>query len=162
MKLDLSVEETRQPLPNFTVATAIEKIRKAEDAWNTKQPEVVATAYSLDTKWRNRDTFIQGRTEIITLLTEKWQREMHYKLIKELWSMHENRIAVRFAYEWRNEAGQWFRSYGNENWQFNDKGLMEQRHASINDVKIEESERKFLWASDKRPVDYPSLTELGL
>jgi len=162
MNIDLAVEEVRQPLPHFTVTSAIEKVRKAEDAWNTKQPGVVATAYSLDSKWRNRDTFIQGRSEIVTLLTAKWLREKHYKLIKELWSVHENRIAVRFAYEWQNEAGQWFRSYGNENWQFNDKGLMEQRHASINDVKIEESERKFLWAGDKRPVDYPGLTELGL
>lgn len=162
MKIDLTVEEVRQPLPHFTVASAIEKVRKAEDAWNTKQPEVVATAYSLDSKWRNRDTFIQGRHEIVTLLTAKWQREKYYKLIKELWSVDGNRIAVRFAYEWKNEEGQWFRSYGNENWQFNDKGLMEQRHASINDVKIEDNERKFLWAGDKRPVDYPGLTELGL
>lgn len=162
MNVNLTIEEIRHPLPHFTVEEAIEKVRKAEDAWNTKQPDVVATAYSLDTKWRNRDTFINGRSEIVTLLTEKWQRELHYKLIKELWSVHENRIAVRFAYEWQNKAGQWFRSYGNENWQFNEKGLMEQRHASINDVKIEETERKFLWEGEKRPSDYPGLTELYL
>ena len=162
MKVNLAIEELRYPLPNFTVEEAIEKVRKAEDAWNTKQPEVVATAYSLDTKWRNRDVFISGRAEIVTLLTEKWQRENHYKLIKELWAVSDNRIAVRFAYEWQSETGQWFRSYGNENWQFNDKGLMEQRHASINDVEIKENERKFLWAGDKRPLDYPELTDLGL
>jgi nuclear transport factor 2 (NTF2) superfamily protein len=157
----LAIEEIRHPLPNFTVETAIEKIRKAEDAWNTKQPEVVACAYSLDTQWRNRNVFTQGREQIVTLLTEKWQNEKHYKLIKELWSVLDNRIAVRFAYEWQNESGQWFRSYGNENWQFNEKGLMEQRHASINDLAIEESDRKFLWEGDKRPADYPGLTELG-
>jgi len=162
MKVNLATEEIRHPLPNFTVEMAIEKVRKAEDAWNTKQPEVVASAYSLDSVWRNRNTFIKGRTEIVTLLTEKWQREKHYKLVKELWSVHENRIAVRFVYEWQDQAGQWFRSHGNENWQFNDKGLMEQRHASINDVKIEASERKFLWDGDKRPLDYPGLTELAL
>ena len=157
----LAIEEIRHPLPNFTVESAIEKIRKAEDAWNTKQPEVVACAYSLDTQWRNRNVFTQGREQIVTLLTEKWQNEKHYKLIKELWSVLDNRIAVRFAYEWQNESGQWFRSYGNENWQFNEKGLMEQRHASINDLAIEESDRKFLWEGDKRPADYPGLTELG-
>jgi nuclear transport factor 2 (NTF2) superfamily protein len=157
----LTCEEVRYPLPNFTVATAIEKIRKAEDAWNTKQAEVVASAYSLNTQWRNRNIFIQGRQQIVALLTEKWQKEKHYKLVKEFWSMHENRIAVRFAYEWQSESGQWFRSYGNENWQFNDKGLMEQRHASINDLAIEEADRKFLWQGDKRPADYPGLSELG-
>lgn len=162
MNVNLAVEEIRHPLPNFTVEDAIEKVRKAEDAWNTKQPEVVATAYSLDSHWRNRDTFITGRAEIVTLLTEKWQREHHYKLVKELWAVQENRIAVRFAYEWQNDEGQWIRSYGNENWQFNEKGLMKQRHASINDVKIEESERMFLWEGDKRPLDYPGLTELAL
>ena len=124
MQVDLSIEEIRQPLPNFTVDTAIAKIRKAEDAWNTKQPEVVASAYTLESTWRNRDTFIQGRSDIVRFLTKKWQREQHYKLVKELWAVNENRIAVRFAYEWQNEHGQWFRSYGNENWQFSNKGLM--------------------------------------
>jgi nuclear transport factor 2 (NTF2) superfamily protein len=162
MQVDLSIEEIRQPLPNFTVDTAIAKIRKAEVAWNTKQPEVVASAYTLESTWRNRDTFIQGRSDIVRFLTKKWQREQHYKLVKELWAVNENRIAVRFAYEWQNEHGQWFRSYGNENWQFSNKGLMCMRHASINDMKIEESERKFLWEGDKRPADHPNLTELGL
>jgi nuclear transport factor 2 (NTF2) superfamily protein len=162
MKLQLDIEEIRHPLPHFTVATAIEKIRKAEDAWNSQQPEVVAMAYSLNSVWRNRHVFIEGRKKIVELLTEKWQREKNYKLVKELWSVHENRIAVRFAYEWQDKKGQWFRSYGNENWQFNNKGLMEQRHASINDIAIEASERKFLWQGDKRPVDFPTLSELGL
>lgn len=162
MNIDLSVEEIRHPLPSFTNEEAIEKVRKAENAWNSKQPEVVATAYSLDTKWRNRDTFINGRDEIVEFLKDKWARENHYKLIKELWTVSENRIAVRFAYEWQSDAGQWFRSYGNENWQFNDKGLMEQRHASINDIQIAESERKFLWDGSIRPDDFPGLSELGL
>ena len=162
MNVNLDIEEVRHPLPNFTIESAIEKVRKAEDAWNTKQAETVAMAYSLDSEWRNRDIFIQGRKAIVSLLTRKWQREHHYKLVKELWSVHNNRIAVRFAYEWQNETGQWFRSYGNENWQFNDKGLMEQRHASINDLEINADERKFLWDGDKRPEDYPSLSELGL
>lgn len=162
MIVNLAVEEIRYPLPSFTLEDAIEKVRKAEDAWNSKQPEVVATAYSLDSQWRNRDTFITGRAEIVTLLTKKWQREHQYKLIKELWAVHGNRIAVRFAYEWKSDAGQWIRSYGNENWQFNDKGLMEQRHASINDVAIEKNERRLLWEGDKRPLDYPELSELGL
>jgi nuclear transport factor 2 (NTF2) superfamily protein len=162
MNVDLLIEDIRHPLPNFTLEQAIEKVRKAEDAWNLKQPELVATAYSLDTQWRNRDTFINGRSEIVIFLTEKWQREKHYKLVKELWSVNGNRIAVRFAYEWQSESGQWFRSHGNENWQFNDKGLMEQRHASINDMKIEEGDRKFLWRGLKRPIDFPELSELGL
>ncbi|MCJ8318117.1 MAG: nuclear transport factor 2 family protein [Colwellia sp.] len=162
MNNKLAIEEIRHPLPNFTGETAIEKIRKAEDTWNTKQPELVATAYSLDSQWRNRDVFLQGRKQIIDLLTTKWQKERYYKLIKELWSVDKNRIAVRFAYEWQDEYNQWFRSYGNENWQFNGKGLMEQRHASINDLLIKEKDRKLLWQGDKRPIDYPGLTELGL
>jgi hypothetical protein len=162
MNNDLAIEEIRHPLPNFTRETAIQKIRKAEDAWNTQNPEVVATAYSLDSRWRNRDIFLQGREDIINLLNAKWQKERHYRLIKELWSVDNNRIAVRFAYEWQDEFNQWVRSYGNENLQFNDKGLMEQRHASINDILIDENERKFLWAGDKRPLNYPGLTELGL
>lgn len=162
MNIDLSIEEIRQPLPNFTVASAKEKVRKAEDAWNMKNPNAVASAYTIESKWRNRDTFINGRKAIVSFLTEKWQRESHYKLVKELWAVHDNRIAVRFAYEWQDDTGQWYRSYGNENWQFSDKGLMEQRHASINDVKITESERKFLWQGDKRPLDHPELSDLGL
>lgn len=162
MNIDLSIEEVRQPLPSFTLEQAIEKVRMAENAWNSKQPKLVATAYSLDTQWRNRNTFINGRDEIISFLTDKWQRERNYKLVKELWSVNDNRIAVRFAYEWQNKVGQWYRSYGNENWQFNEKGLMEQRHASINDVKIEEGDRKFVWQGVNRPLDFPELTELGL
>ncbi len=162
MSIDLTIEEVRHPLPDFTLSSAIEKIRKAENAWNTKQPALVASAYSLNSQWRNRDQFINGRSEIITLLTKKWQREKHYKLVKELWSMSEDRIAVRFAYEWQDNIGQWFRSYGNENWLFNEKGLMTQRHASINDLAITSNERKFLWDGDTRPEDYPSLSELGL
>ena len=162
MNVDLSIEEIRHPLPRFTLEQAIEKVRKAEDAWNSKQPELVASAYSLDTKWRNRDSFIQGRSEVVRFLKDKWEREGNYKLVKELWSFNENRIAVRFAYEWQNTTGQWFRSYGNENWQFNDKGLMEQRHASIDDVKITHDARKFIWAGDKRPSDFPELSALKL
>lgn len=162
MNVDITKEEKRYPLPNFTQATAIEKVRKAENAWNSKMPEVIACAYSLDSNWRNRDTFLQGRPAIVAFLNDKWQREHDYKLIKELWAYSENRIAVRFAYEWRNASAQWFRSYGNENWQFNQNGLMESRHASINDVEILASERKFTWQGDERPSDFPELSELGL
>ncbi|MEL0660212.1 nuclear transport factor 2 family protein [Psychromonas arctica] len=160
--MNTTLEETRYPIPNFTEEEAIEKVRKAENAWNTKDPEVVATAYTLNSKWRNRHEFITGRQEIITLLTQKWEKEQHYKLIKELWAVKNNRIAVRFAYEWQDKSGQWFRSYGNENWQFNEKGLMEERYASINDLKIDESKRKLLWKDGIRPLDYPSLSDLGL
>ena len=160
--MNITLEETRYPIPNFTEEEAIEKVRKAENAWNTKDPEVVATAYTLNSKWRNRHEFITGRQEIITLLTQKWEKEQHYKLIKELWAVKNNRIAVRFAYEWQDKSGQWFRSYGNENWQFSEKGLMEERYASINDLKIDESERKLLWKDGVRPLDYPSLSDLGL
>ncbi|WP_037050133.1 nuclear transport factor 2 family protein [Psychromonas sp. SP041] len=160
--MNITLEETRYPIPNFTEEEAIEKVRKAENAWNTKDPEVVATAYTLNSKWRNRNEFITGRQEIITLLTQKWEKEQHYKLIKELWAVKNNRIAVRFAYEWQDKSGQWFRSYGNENWQFSEKGLMEERYASINDLKIDESERKLLWKDGVRPLDYPSLSDLGL
>ena len=160
--MNIVLEETRYPIPNFTEEEAIEKVRKAENAWNTKDPEVVATAYTLNSKWRNRNEFITGRQEIITLLTQKWEKEQHYKLIKELWAVKNNRIAVRFAYEWQDKSGQWFRSYGNENWQFSEKGLMEERYASINDLKIDESERKLLWKDGVRPLDYPSLSDLGL
>lgn len=162
MNIDLTIEETRQPVPNFTVSTAMEKVRKAENAWNSKNPELVACAYTINSQWRNRNTFITGRQAIVSFLKNKWQRESHYKLIKELWATNENRIAVRFAYEWQHQSGQWFRSYGNENWQFDNNGLMAQRFASINDVEITKQERKFLWDGDQRPNDYPSLSYFNL
>lgn len=160
--MSITLEETRFPIPNFTEEEAIEKVRKAENAWNSMDLEVVATAYTLNSKWRNRNEFITGRHEIIAFLTQKWKKEQHYKLIKELWAVKNNRIAVRFVYEWQDKSGQWFRSYGNENWKFNEKGLMEERYASINDLKIDESERKLLWQDEIRPLDYPSLSDLGL
>jgi uncharacterized protein len=154
---------SRPPLPPFTRETAIQKIRAAEDAWNSRDPERCASAYTPDSRWRNRSTFLAGRTEIIAFLAVKWKREHEYRLIKELWAFMENRIAVRFAYEWHSDAGQWFRAYGNENWEFSEEGLMADRHASINDVAIEESERKFHWdRSGPRPTDHPGLTDLGL
>jgi nuclear transport factor 2 (NTF2) superfamily protein len=153
----------RPPLPPFTRETAIQKIRAAEDAWNSRDPERCAGAYTADSRWRNRSTFLAGREEIIAFLTAKWEREHEYRLIKELWAFTDDRIAVRFAYEWRSDAGQWFRAYGNENWAFAADGLMIERHASINDVAIEESERRFHWdRSGPRPVDHPGLTELRL
>jgi nuclear transport factor 2 (NTF2) superfamily protein len=161
-KLSIEEEEIRQPVPAFTLATAKEKVRNAEDGWNSQNPVKVAKAYSLASVWRNRDTFLQGRPAIVKFLAEKWQREQEYRLIKELWAFDGARIAVRFAYEWLDVQEQWYRSYGNENWQFNDKGLMVERYASINDVKITEKERKFHWPQGSRPVDHPSLTELGL
>ncbi|ACR12861.1 DUF1348 family protein [Teredinibacter turnerae] len=162
MNFDLSVEDVREPLPPFTRDTAIKKIRLAEDAWNLKNAEKIATAYSLDSRWRNRDVFLQGRDDIVTFLQGKWRKELDYRLIKELWSFSEYRIAVRYVYEWHDENGQWFRSHGNENWEFNDRGLMAQRHASINDVAIAESDRKFHWSLGRRPDDHPELSELGL
>lgn len=156
------MDTARPPLPPFDINSAKTKVRMAENAWNNKNPEKVALAYSSDSSWRNRNVFITGREEIVSFLTEKWQREKNYKLVKELWAFQGNRIAVRFVYEWQDDAGQWHRSYGNENWQFNDKGLMEQRHASINDTHIEESERKFLWTENERPLDHPELSEMGL
>ena len=153
----------RPPLPPFTRESAIQKIRAAEDAWNSRDPERCAGAYTPDSRWRNRSRFIAGHDEIVAFLTGKWQREHDYRLIKELWAFTDERIAVRFAYEWSSEAGQWFRAYGNENWQFTEEGLMSERHASINDVAIEESERKFRWdRSGPRPADHPGLSELGL
>ena len=153
----------RPPLPPFTRETAIAKIRAAEDAWNSRDPERCAGAYTPDSRWRNRSKFITGRAEIIRFLAAKWQREHEYRLIKELWAFTDDRIAVRFAYEWQSDAGQWFRAYGNENWLFDADGLMAQRHASINDVAIEESERAFHWdRSGPRPADHPGLSELGL
>ena len=154
--------ETRPPLPPFTRETAIEKIRLAEDGWNSRDPARVALAYSRDTRWRNRVDFPRGRVEAQAMLERKWKRELDYRLIKELWAFDGNRIAVRFAYEWRDDAGQWYRSYGNENWEFGADGLMTDRHASINDMPIKESERKFFWPLGRRPDDHPGLSELGL
>ncbi len=162
MDFNIEIEDTRAPLPPFTRETAIKKVRMAEDGWNNKDPMKVATAYSLDSKWRNRDTFLQGRQEIVEFLTAKWRKENDYRLIKELWAFEGNRIAVRYVYEWHDDDGNWFRSHGNENWQFNEKGLMTERHASINDVPIKASERKFLWPAGRRPDDHPGLSELGL
>lgn len=154
--------EQSPPFPPFTYETAVEKVRKAEDAWNSRDPQRVALAYSIDSRWRNRNQFIRGREEIIAFLTRKWQREADYRLIKELWAFAGNRIAVRFAYESHDEAGQWFRSYGNENWEFDSNGLMTVRHASINDLAITNSERLFHWPSGRRPDDHPGLSDLGL
>lgn len=153
----------RPPLPPFTRETAIRKVRMAEDAWNSRDPQRVALAYTEDSRWRNRAEFPQGRSQIVEFLTRKWARELEYRLIKELWAWEGNRIAVRFAYEWRDDSGQWYRSYGNENWEFDEHGLMRARHASINDRPIAESERKFHWdRSGPRPADHPGLSDLGL
>ncbi|WP_421914746.1 DUF1348 family protein [Mesorhizobium sp.] len=153
---------SRPPLPPFTLETAARKARMAEDAWNSRDPERVSLAYTEDSVWRNRAEFVTGRPEIVAFLTRKWARELDYRLIKEVWAWHENRIAVRFAYEWRDDNGHWFRSYGNENWEFDDAGLMSRRLASINDLPIRESERKYRWPLGRRPDDHPSLSELGL
>jgi len=155
-------EEKRPPFPPFNRETAIEKVRMAENAWNLKDPKKVSLAYTLDSEWRNRSEFIKGREEIITFLEKKWAKEHEYRLIKELWAFEGSRIAVRFAYEWHDHAMNWFRSYGNENWEFNEGGLMRRRIASINDLAIEESDRKFNWPSGIRPNDYASLSELQL
>jgi uncharacterized protein len=156
------VEPPRPPVPPFGVATAIQKVRMAEDAWNTRDPQRVALAYTEDSQWRNRAEFIAGRDAIRQFLARKWSRELDYRLIKELWVCHGNRIAVRFAYEWHDDAGHWFRSYGNENWEFDDHGFMRRRIASINDLPIKEAERKFRWPLGRRPDDHPGLSELGL
>jgi nuclear transport factor 2 (NTF2) superfamily protein len=154
---------TRPPLPPFDHDSAVLKVRRAEDAWNSRYPEQVSLAYTPDSRWRNRSTFLTGRTEIVAFLTDKWARENEYRLIKELWAFTDDRIAVRFAYEWRSDAGQWFRAYGNENWLFDEEGLMAERHASINDLAIEEADRKFFWnLSGRRPEDHPGLSDLGL
>jgi uncharacterized protein len=153
---------TRPPLPPFTQETAIQKVRLAEDGWNTRDPAKVAQAYALNSRWRNRSEFINGRDEIIAFLTRKWSRELDYRLCKELWAFTGNRIAVRFAYEWHDDSGNWFRSYGNENWEFNDDGLMATRHASINDLPITEANRNYRWPLGRRPDTLPSLTDLGL
>lgn len=153
---------TRPPLPPFTRETAIKKVRLAEDAWNTRDPEKVALAYTIDSRWRNRAEFPKGRPEITQFLKRKWEKELDYRLIKELWAYTENRIAVRFAYEWHDDSGNWFRSYGNENWEFDDHGLMRLRYASINDLPIQESERKYRWPLGRRPDDHPGLSDLAL
>jgi nuclear transport factor 2 (NTF2) superfamily protein len=152
----------RPPLPPFTRETAIQKARMAENAWNLRDPEKVSLAYTEDSHWRNRSEFIHGREEIVTFLKRKWAHEHDYRLIKELWAFTDNRIAVRFQYEWHDDSGDWFRAHGNENWEFDEHGLMRRREASINDVPIKESERKFLWEQGPRPDDFPGLTELGL
>ena len=153
---------TRQPLPPFTRETAMQKIRMAEDGWNSRDPERVSLVYTLDSTWRNRAEFLSGRAAIVQFLTRKWQKELDYRLIKELWAFHENRIAVRFAYEWHDDSGSWFRSYGNENWEFNEHGLMQRRIASINDLLIKVAERKYFWPLGRRPDEHPGLSDLGL
>ena len=151
----------RPPLPPFQQDTAVQKVRLAEDAWNSRDPDRVALAYTEDSRWRNRSEFIHGRAEIVAFLKRKWARELDYRLIKQVWAWQDNRIAVRFAYEWHDDSGQWFRSYGNENWEFDEQGLMRVRHASINDLPIRESERRYHWALGRRPDDHPGLSDLG-
>ncbi|PRQ03985.1 SnoaL-like domain protein [Enhygromyxa salina] len=158
----MSDSTSRPPLPPFTEKTAIQKVRLAEDAWNSRDPERVSLAYTPDSRWRNRADFLRGRAEIVAFLTAKWQREREYRLIKELWGFRVNRIAVRFAYEWRGADGQWVRSLGNENWEFDENGLMAVRFASINDLAITRDQRLFHWPSGRRPDDHPSLSDLGL
>ena len=153
---------TRPPVPPFDREAAITKVRKAEDAWNTRDPEKVAGAYTEDSQWRNRAEFPTGRAQIIAFLTRKWARELDYRLIKELWAFGDDRIAVRFAYEWHDDSGNWFRSYGNENWEFDAEGLMARRFASINDLPITEPDRLYRWPLGRRPDDHPGLSELGL
>ena len=154
--------ESRPPLPPFTFETAVQKVRAAEDGWNSRDPQKVSMAYTASSRWRNRAEFISGRAEIAGLLSRKWVRELDYRLIKEIWAFSANRIAVRFAYEWHDDAGNWFRSYGNENWEFDANGLMDVRHASINDLPIREADRKFHWPLGRRPDDHPGLSDLGL
>ncbi|MBP0713313.1 nuclear transport factor 2 family protein [Burkholderia sola] len=156
------VNVARPPVPPFSLDTAIEKVRLAEDGWNTRNPEQVSLAYSVDSVWRNRAEFVTGRPAIVALLTRKWQRELDYRLMKELWAYGGNRIAVRFAYEWHDDAQNGYRSSGNENWEFGDDGLMHHRHACINDLPIAEADRKFFWPLGRRPDDHPGLSDLGL
>lgn len=157
------MDAERPPLPPFTtIADAEKKVRLAEDAWNSCDAERVSLAYTPDSHWRNRAEFLQGRPAIVEFLTRKWNKELDYRLIKELWAFRDNRIAVRFAYEWRDDSGSWFRAYGNENWEFDERGLMRRRVASINDAPIRAEDRKFFWPLGRRPDDHPSLTDLGL
>lgn len=153
---------SRPPLPPFDESSAKQKVRMAEDGWNSRDPEKVALAYTTDTSWRNRSQFVKNRKEAQAFLDTKWKKELEYRLIKELWAFTDNRIAVRYAYEWHDDSGNWFRSYGNENWEFDKDGLMQKRFASINDLPISEEDRKFRWLQGRRPDDYPGLSELGL
>ena len=157
-----ATENPRPPFPPFNAETAAQKVRMAEDAWNTRDPEKVSLAYTPDSTWRNRSEFVSGRPAIREFLIRKWNKELDYRLIKELWAFQENRIAVRFAYEWHDAAGQWFRAYGNENWEFDAHGFMHRRIASINDLAIQDSDRKYHWPLGRRPDDHPSLSDLGL
>ena len=154
--------ETKPPLPPFTLETSTQKVRMAEDAWNSRDPDRVVLVYTEDTRWRNRAEFPVGREQVRELLQRKWARELDYRLIKELWAFTGNRLAVRFAYEYHDDSGHWFRAYGNENWEFNEQGLMMRRFASINDLPIDESERKYFWPLGPRPEDHPGLSDLGL
>ena len=158
----MSTTEARPPLPPFTRESAILKVRLAEDGWNSRNPEKVALAYTPDSQWRNRAEFVTGREQIVPFLDRKWKKELDYRLIKELWAHEGNRIAVRYAYEWHDDSGNWFRTYGNENWEFDADGLMQRRFACLNDMPIKESERKFFWPLGRRPDDHPSLSDLGL
>ncbi|MGN7104768.1 DUF1348 family protein [Ralstonia holmesii] len=158
----MSANETRPPVPPFTLESATEKVRLAEDGWNSRNPERVALAYTPDSEWRNRAEFVNGREQIVEFLTRKWRKELDYRLIKELWAFGGNRIAVRFAYEWHDDSGNWFRSYGNENWEFDAHGVMQRRYACINDLPIKADERKFFWPLGRRPDDHPGLSALGL
>jgi hypothetical protein len=155
-------EEPRPPFPPFDTESATRKVRLAEDAWNTRDPHKVALAYTSDSVWRNRAEFLNGREDIVQFLIRKWNKELDYRLIKELWACQDNRIAVRFAYEWHDDSGSWFRAYGNENWEFDEHGFMRRRIASINDLPIEGSDRKYHWPLGRRPDDHPGLSELGL
>ncbi len=157
-----TAEPPRPPFPPFDGASAAQKVRMAEDAWNTRNPERVSLAYTPDSVWRNRSEFLSGRESIVQFLRRKWQKELDYRLVKELWAFHGNRIAVRFAYEWHDDSGNWFRSYGNENWEFNEQGFMHRRIASINDLPIQAGDRKFHWPLGRRPDEHPGLSELGL
>ena len=155
------MSDARPPLPPFTLEAATQKVRAAEDGWDSRDPAKVALAYTEDSAWRNRAEFVQGREAIVAFLTRKWARELDYRLIKELWAFGGNRIAVRFAYEWHDDSGNWFRSYGNENWEFDERGLMQRRLACINDAPIAEADRRYHWPSGRRPDDHPSLSDLG-
>jgi nuclear transport factor 2 (NTF2) superfamily protein len=158
----VSAEQPRPPLPPFTLESATQKVRLAEDGWNSRDADKVSLAYSLDTQWRNRAEFTSGREEARQFLERKWNKELEYRLIKELWAFTENRIAVRYAYEWHDDSGNWFRSYGNENWEFGEDGLMQRRFSCINDLPIKESDRKFHWPLGRRPDDHPGLSDLGM
>ena len=158
----MSANETRPPVPPFTLESATEKVRLAEDGWNSRNPGRVALAYTPDSEWRNRAEFVNGREQIVEFLTRKWRKELDYRLIKELWAFGGNRIAVRFAYEWHDDSGNWYRSYGNENWEFDEHGVMQSRYACINDLPIQAEERKFFWPLGRRPDDHPGLSALGL